>query len=115
MLAGPGSSSSQPLNGAASLIIYGYVIIAAMAVLFVVLIWVRKRFHTDVRQGARGEPGFSVDGLEALHRGGQISDEEFSRLRRAALGLDPGQDGSDNPSLSKPLEDDDESDVQDEG
>jgi len=78
-----------------------------LAVLATAAAWVRKRLLARPRRQARGDSGFTIEHLEAMHASGQISREEFGRLRRQALKLDAagGTDGQGHSS--PPLGDDD--------
>jgi hypothetical protein len=65
------------------------VTVAAIVVLGVVLLWAQRY----ARRGGRGGPGapgaLTVERLNQMRRDGLVSPEEFSALRRAALGLGP--------------------------
>lgn len=89
-------------------IIYAGVLMAAAVVLGVFVLWARRRMLSarQVSQGQSGK-GFTIENLEALRRDGQISDEEFSRLRRVALGLGEAGDKSNTCPSSPPLKGDD--------
>lgn len=89
-------------------IIYAGALMAAAVVLGVFVFWARRwmLFARRVPQDQTGK-GFTIENLEALHRNGQISDEEFSRLRRAALGLGEAGDKSNTCPSSPPLKGDD--------
>lgn len=82
------------------------VLIAALMALFVLLTWLRRR----MRPGAHKPQSerMTVEQIEAIRRSGRISDEEFSRLRRIALGLDAGPEAKDNSALTPPEKRDDE-------
>jgi len=94
------------------LLIAGLVVIGG-----VVIPWLRRRFHPlappDVRAPAGG---FGMERIEALRRAGELSDEEFHRLRRLALGLDAEGTKADNCTSSHPRKgDDDEGTARAEG
>ena len=64
-----------------SVLICGTVIIAATVLFYAaVRIWLRRAHASNAAD-------FAIDDIEQLHRKGLISDEEFSRLRRKALGV----------------------------
>jgi len=66
-------------------VLYGAILLAAVLVLAGAWYWLRRRLRG---LGERDQPeGFSLEDLEAMRSSGQISDEEFRRLRRGALGL----------------------------
>jgi hypothetical protein len=67
----------------------GGIVLAGMVVGFFLFRWLKKRF--DPRLGPSeqdgGGGGWTMEQAEDMHESGQISDEEFSVLRRAILGL----------------------------
>lgn len=72
------------------------------------LMWLRRRMRA-ADEGGRTE-AFSVESLERMRLEGRITDEEFKRLRRQALGLvGAGGEKPISPS-SPPLSGDDEGD-----
>jgi hypothetical protein len=88
-------------------LLWGCVLIAVVLALGFVLVVLRKKYHPASGGEQDGRRGFSIEGLEALRREGQISEEEFRRLRRAALGLASQVEEKDDPALSVAEEDDD--------
>ena len=76
------------------------VVIAAIFVLGVVVLVLRRRFHPGVMRPEE-QVGFSLDRLEKLRAAGTIAEEEFKVLRRAALGLDNRARNSHNGSSSE--------------
>jgi len=97
-------SALPPGVGAA--IIWCLVVMAATVLLGAAVLIVRRRFHPAAQEQDR-QAGFSIDHLERMRDGGQISDEEFSSLRRATLGLDADGATGDNARSSGCGEDDD--------
>jgi len=91
----------------ADVLIWGCVLIAVVLALGFVLVVLRRKYHPAGGGERQERPGFSVEGLEALRRQGQISEEEFRRLRRAALGLGGGGQETGDPASSGVEEDDD--------
>lgn len=81
----------------------------AVVVLGVVLVWARKYAQRSARGGADAPGPLSIERLEKMHRDGLISHEEFSALRRTALGLGPAAAGKAPPGLTQPSRDVDES------
>lgn len=58
--------------------------------------WLKTRYDTS--RDASAEPaGMSLQQMEKLHERGLISDEEFQRMRRVALGLDAGREKPSTP------------------
>ena len=89
----------------ASLWLVGLILVAT-----VVIVWLRRRLQRD--QGVGGS-GMDVGSIEQMHRSGLISDEEFRKLRRSALGLADEQDGpgeGKSASSDRPAGDDTRSD-----
>jgi hypothetical protein len=88
------------LSPSASVIVWGLVLLAVLLVVTVALELARRRWWTPSAGGQGSGSGFSIERLEAVHRAGQITDEEFDRLRRQILGLPVG--GNPPPSASSP-------------
>ena len=84
-------------------IIVGGLLILLTLVVGGVLLWVRRRFHPASRRPDGSDAGsFSLEQLGEMRRAGTISDQEFRRLRRLALGLDVRPARSDNSASSAP-------------
>lgn len=66
---------------------YSGVLIGIVALMGIALMLIRRKFRAGLGEPP---PALSVEQLEALRDQGQITPQEFSRLRRIALGLDPG-------------------------
>ena len=84
--------------------LWGLVVLLAILV-FLVCLAVLKRWLRARREPE--ESGLSMAKLEALRRGGQITEEEFRRLRFSVLGLGPAGVEKDDLVLSRPGKDDD--------
>ncbi|MCJ7544819.1 MAG: SHOCT domain-containing protein [Phycisphaerae bacterium] len=95
------------LTPAASVIVWGLVLMAVLVLVGSALELGRRRWlaSSQRRSEARGG-GFSIERVEALHRRGLISDEEFQRLRRQALGLPTVGRAPPSGSSSPPAGDD---------
>ncbi len=88
-------------------IIAGLAFIAVLVILGLILIpWVRRRYMSGDSAGLAGS-ALDIESLERSRREGLITDEEFRRLRRAALGLDIKPAKQDNSASSAPVGDDD--------
>ena len=74
-------------------------VVAGVVVMGFVLLLLRRKYHPKYAAD-EDDTGFSMDRLERLRREGEISDEEFRRLRRVALGLDIPAAQADNASSS---------------
>ncbi len=70
------------------LLLWGGILILAITALGIAVIVLRRRTLTRT-DGAASE-NFSIGQLESLRDAGQISPEEFRRLRRGLLGLTEG-------------------------
>ena len=93
--------------GTARVLIYGSLLmVAIVAGGIVVTIWLRRMVRRG--QDIADQAGFSIEHLEKIHRLGQISDEEFRRLRKFALGIEnqTGEKG-DSPLSCRASDDDD--------
>lgn len=106
---GPGVGVRPPLAAApvGDILLWSAVLVALVLALGALLLFLRRRYHPTHGQGADAEAALSIDRLEALRRQGQITDEEFRRLRRAALGLDAPAARRENGASSGGEEDDD--------
>jgi len=69
------------------LLLWGGVTMAAIIALGVVLLWARKYAMGGLKGGAAPRGELSIEELEEMRDRGLISREEFSSLRKAALGL----------------------------
>jgi len=84
-------------------LVWAAVLLAAILLLGVLVLGLRR--VTTQRRSADSTEGFSIEQLESLRRNGQVSDEEFKRLRRALLGAalparvaDDGRDAAGPPA-----------------
>ena len=62
-------------------------VVAAAILMLVLAMWAKKRALASFKSDPRSQDGLDVEKLREMHKSGLISDEEFSSLRRAALGL----------------------------
>lgn len=63
------------------------VLIGLVALFFLGMTLWKRRFY------AEDPTDFTIDSVEEMHQAGLITDEEFSRIRRKALGLDKSVQG----------------------
>ena len=90
-------------------VIGGALIVAIVVIGLVVMPYVRRKYHPASQEGPRPAGGFDIEHLESMRRRGEISQEEFRALRRAALGLeDRPRKAADSPSSAPAACDDDE-------
>jgi hypothetical protein len=89
-----------------TVLILAAALIAGFLLLGGLVIWLRRR---SLKAQQPDGPAFELQQLEDLKRMGTVSDEEFRRLRRAALGLPPAEPNAakSSPPLSQPRQDDD--------
>jgi hypothetical protein len=91
------------LTSASQVIVYGLALLVVAGVMGVFMLWARRRLVSRAAgQDRPPEAGFTVERLEEMFRSGQISGEEFERLRRFALGLERRAGKSDGMSSSTP-------------
>ena len=55
---------------------------------FIVILKLKKKFDPRVKTPDSSE-GMNMEALEKIHDSGMITDEEFTKMRRALLGLPP--------------------------
>lgn len=80
------------------LVVCGSLIVLSLGV-FILISYLRRRMLEDDRYDG---PVFTHEGLEELRRSGQLTDEEYRKLRRRILNIAPDEPGgsvSSNPSL----------------
>jgi hypothetical protein len=71
------------LSAPAATIVWCLTLLVLLGLMSVAMLLARKRWCGEGNpQDGEQDSGFTLERLDALHRGGQISDEEFSRLRR---------------------------------
>ena len=111
VFARPVTLLAQGQAGLASrILLWGLALVALIVIAGVGLLWFRRR----LAQGRGPAPAtFSMEALEAMRTSGELSAEEFRRLRRAALPLDIAamtrrRDRDANCTLSPPVDGDDE-------
>lgn len=88
------------------LMIWGIVLLVVVVVGGIVVVTLRKRLLD--RETAGKETRFDLERLEQLRAQGELSEDEFRRLRNIALGLDVGITEKPEPTLSAPADPDDE-------
>ena len=95
------------MSGSAKALIWCGIAIGAVLVLGVLLMFTRRLYVKLLTQKPAAE-GFSMESLEELREGGHITDEEFGRLRKLALGVVGPADEKDQTKSSADDEIDDE-------
>ena len=93
-------------GGTDKALLAGAIVLLVAVPAFFILLWLRRRCWPRPA-GREAAEGLCIDDLERMRRSGQISEEEFRRLRRPALDLDVSAGGEDNSSLSRPAANDD--------
>jgi len=99
--------SGLALSAATAVVVRGIILILVLLGSAAGFYWARRALLKPRRQDELSPPaGFSMAHLEKMLQAGRISKEEFSRLRRMALGLEEGAQSGDN-SVSPGGQDDD--------
>jgi hypothetical protein len=65
-------------------------VVVAIAALGLGMLWAKKFAARSLKGRSQSGNELTIEKFEEMHRSGLISREEFSSLRRAALGLGPG-------------------------
>ena len=97
-------TAGDKLNVEQVLILCGLLIVL-LIVSYVVIVYLRRRLLA----GSREEPSaaLTMEDIESLRKNGQLSEEEFSRLRQSLMGLDKPDTKGQNSALRQPAKDDD--------
>ncbi len=66
-------------NGFASVFVWSLVLVVFVLVGFFAVVWLKKRLKAP--DDPAPSLGFSLSDLRALHKAGQLSDEEYERTR----------------------------------
>jgi hypothetical protein len=82
-------------------LIWGSMGLVMVLVLGFALMWFRRKYHTGGSSDGNQTSSFSIQSFEEMRASGQISDEEFRRLRAGLFGLDTPAVDSDNSALSE--------------
>ena len=85
--------------GPVEVLIWSAVALAAVVVLGLVVL-AAKRFYVKSLHDGPQQQDFTLESLERLRDAGEISREEFARLRRARLGLPPENEKDESKSSS---------------
>ncbi len=94
-----------------TILISGAALAVVIALFGWLVLWLRRKMASPLPDDTF--KGFSINNLEAMHQSGQLSREEFQRLRRAALGLSgaplgPSSGGGDDADAEATTENADE-------
>ena len=82
--------------------------VAILAVLALGLVVMLAKRWQQKSLNAQPQDAFSVDAIEKLRNSGELTREEFTRLRRAAMGLEPATDEKKQTMSSTGVKVDDE-------
>ena len=97
----------------ADILKWGIVLICGILVLGMLML-VARRYYRKAMAGDQDTGASDVENLRQMRDDGTVSDEEFSNLRRAALGLEPkGDEKIDTKSSIDGKGDDESGNVQD--
>ena len=88
------------------LMIWGVVLLVVIVVAGLVILTLRKQLLD--RATTEKSDRFDLGRLEQLRTEGELSEDEFRRLRNIALGLDVVKTEKPEPTLSAPADPDDE-------
>ena len=94
------------LSPAGRVVVSSAILMLVLVAAGVGMLLLRRWMIACLHSRRSGQNDLKMEQIEALHRHGQISDEEFARLRQSRLGLDIGPGGKDNSSLSYHQEND---------
>lgn len=77
--------SESAKNNYMSMVLYGFLLIFLVLILFVVVIWMRKK----TLGGDNDKPGggFLLSDLRKMRDEGKMTDEEFEKAKAAIIGL----------------------------
>ncbi|MHC4294873.1 MAG: hypothetical protein ACYSTL_04745 [Planctomycetota bacterium] len=78
------------MDGSGKALMLTGVLMVVILALGVLLLLARRWYASCFKQSE--QENFTVENLEQMRESGHISRAEFSRLRRAALGLDTGEE-----------------------
>lgn len=98
----PGPSKPIPIE---TMVWYAVALVAAVIVMGIIVLWLRRRYLGG--EDRQVQAPLTIEAVEEMHRRGLISTEEFSILRRNALGLATGAKENRNSLLRPELKDDD--------
>lgn len=92
------------------LLIWGVVLLVVLSLAGMAILWIQRRLKP---RGDKSSPPLSFEALEAMRSSGQLSEDEFRRLRRITLSLDAEIDDQQQEkytdrTLSPPSDGDDE-------
>jgi len=107
MLAGRAILPAEGPDAATYVVVCVALILVIIVIGAVVIPWIKRRYAGG-GEVSGPEQGFSIEHLQRMHDSGEISREEFRRLRRAALGLEAETAKTDNSPSSWPSADDDD-------
>ncbi|MCK4275135.1 MAG: SHOCT domain-containing protein [Phycisphaerae bacterium] len=99
-------STIGALTPAAKVVISSCVLIVFLLIGGAVVLYLRGKFYAA--RNRRAAPGLSMETLQQLRQSGEISEQEFARLRRSSLGISEPTGERANSTSSRPPADDDE-------
>ena len=85
-----------------SMIVGFVLLIIGVLALGMIVIYAKKRYLQSRREEDAASGGLTIEELEQMRQSGKISTEEFSLLRKRALGLDTPYDKKPAVSSSDP-------------
>ncbi len=70
------------------ILVAGAIFLAVLILAVFLVYWLRRKWDPRRGQGADQDGKLTIEQIESMHQTGQISDEEFTAMRRVAMGLD---------------------------
>ena len=101
-------SGLQAASGHSEVMFWGSIGFVAVLFLGFALLWFRRKYHPENVSSDVPSMSFSMRSIEQMRDAGQISEDEFRRLRASSLGLASSNTDNDNSASSEPVDVDDE-------
>ncbi len=70
------------------ILVAGAILLAVLILGGVLVYWFHRKWDPRRQGGADQDGKLTIEQIESMHQTGQISDEEFTAMRRVAMGLD---------------------------
>ena len=70
------------------ILVAGAIFLAVLILAVFLVYWFHRKWDPRRGQGADQDGKLTIEQIESMHQTGQISDEEFTAMRRVAMGLD---------------------------
>lgn len=93
-------AKNPPVSSLTDVFLWCGVLIVVCLACIPVLVWLRRRLRAEFGRGESAD--FSVEQIRKLQEKGQLTKEEYKRLRRKTLGLQDGVRENPPSELTKP-------------